>query len=210
MASGQKIFSSLGSFFFPLSCLGCGKGGTSLCSPCARSLPGTRKSPIPGVFSLLDYDDRTVKKALRAFKYRGDREIATVFGELLQKTLAQKIQGDTDSILATIPPGKKRIRAFGFDHMRRIAEYVSSEELRYEKETLYRTREAPRQADIKKKSDRLKNMEGVFAVKNKDLIKEKQIVLIDDIATTGATLTEAKKALLRAGAKNVYCITIAR
>jgi competence protein ComFC len=61
----------------------------------------------------------------------------------------------------------------------------------------------------KSKIEREKNLKGCFAVKNPELIKNKNIILLDDIITTGATMKEARKTLLEAGAKRVICLAVA-
>jgi len=65
------------------------------------------------------------------------------------------------------------------------------------------------QAQIENRQKRIKNIIGSFAVKNKDIIKNRNIILIDDVTTTGATLNEAKKVLREAGAKKIIAFTIA-
>ena len=71
------------------------------------------------------------------------------------------------------------------------------------------TKNTEHQARIKDRRARLKNLSGSFAVKNEGLIKNKNIILIDDITTTGATLAEAKKILKQAGVRKVIAFTVA-
>jgi competence protein ComFC len=72
-----------------------------------------------------------------------------------------------------------------------------------------RTKETEHQAQIADRSFRLKNIRGVFEARNCEEIKNRNIILIDDVITTGATLSEAKKVLERAGARSVIAFTIA-
>jgi predicted amidophosphoribosyltransferase len=85
--------------------------------------------------------------------------------------------------------------------------------LRLENNILIKPRDTEHQARIKDRSARLKNLSGTFAIKdeekNKDFIKGKNIILIDDILTTGATLSEARKVLRQAGARKVIAFTVA-
>ena len=74
---------------------------------------------------------------------------------------------------------------------------------------LIKPQETEHQARIHNRSARLKNIVGSFSVKNEELIKNKNIILIDDITTTGATLTEAKKVLKHAGARKIIAFTVA-
>ena len=78
---------------------------------------------------------------------------------------------------------------------------------------LIKTKETEHQARIKDRSVRLKNLVGSFAIKNEvrnsEFLKGKNIILIDDITTTGATLAEAKKVLKKSGARKVIAFTVA-
>ena len=74
---------------------------------------------------------------------------------------------------------------------------------------LKRVRPTPHQAELKR-SERLKNLRGAFAVGDESLVRGKNLWLVDDVLTTGITLTEAARTLHRAGAKQLYVLTIAR
>lgn len=74
---------------------------------------------------------------------------------------------------------------------------------------LIKPKDTEHQARIKDRSARLKNLSGSFTIKNPEAIKKRNIILIDDITTTGATLNEARKILKRAGARKVIAFTVA-
>lgn len=74
---------------------------------------------------------------------------------------------------------------------------------------LLKPRETEHQARIKARRERMKNIAGTFAVQNEEKIKTRNIILIDDILTTGATLNEAKKILKKAGARKIIAFTVA-
>ena len=80
-----------------------------------------------------------------------------------------------------------------------------------EKNILIKPKETKHQARIHNRGERLKNIIGSFAIKNteKNLLKNRNIILIDDIITTGATLTEARKTLKKAGARKIIAFTVA-
>ncbi|KKS56700.1 MAG: Competence protein F, partial [Candidatus Nomurabacteria bacterium GW2011_GWF1_42_40] len=81
--------------------------------------------------------------------------------------------------------------------------------LKLEKDILIKPKDTKHQAHIENRSERLKNIIGSFTVKNSEIIKGRNIILIDDILTTGATLSEARKVLKRAGARKVIAFTVA-
>lgn len=86
---------------------------------------------------------------------------------------------------------------------------VRGEVLTLEKNVLIKPKDTEHQARIKDRAVRLKNLAGSFAIKSAAFVKGRNIILIDDITTTGATLTEAKKILKQAGARKVIAFTIA-
>ena len=83
------------------------------------------------------------------------------------------------------------------------------ENFKLEKNILIKNKETIHQAHIKNKRERLENLIGTFNVQNKDLIKNRNIILIDDVVTTGATINEAKKELRKNGARKIIAFTIA-
>ncbi len=119
----------------------------------------------------------------------------------------------TDVILIPIPLSKKRLHERGYNQ----AELICSElikldkniNLRYSVDVLIKIKETEHQARIKDRRVRLKNLTGSFGVRNENLIKNRNIILIDDITTTGATLNEAKKVLKLSGARKVIAFTVA-
>lgn len=86
---------------------------------------------------------------------------------------------------------------------------ILNENLTLLNNVLIKTKETEHQVKIKDRRERLKNLSDSFSVKNPEFIKNKNIILIDDVLTTGATLTEAKKILKQFGAKKVIAFTIA-
>jgi competence protein ComFC len=78
-----------------------------------------------------------------------------------------------------------------------------------ENKVLMKTKETRSQVCVKNRAERLRNIRGSFCVRNAEKIKGKNILIVDDVTTTGATLAEAKKVLRKSGAKSVMCITLA-
>ena len=82
--------------------------------------------------------------------------------------------------------------------------------VRFLPDVLYKKKDTVSQVEIKDRKKRLENVKGVFAVKNPEAIKNKVIILIDDVTTTGATLAEASHILKQSGAKKVIGVVVAR
>lgn len=206
-------------FLLPESCFGCGKNEVMLCESCVRSIPPPVFSGSKDIISLFDYRNKTIRKALWALKYRGGRRMGKILGGLMYVRMIKTIEDEEvesdfkQAILIPIPLSKKRLRERGFNQSEILAEEVSYEDqgknFIVETSVLYRARDTGSQALIKDKETRMNNVKGCFAVNNKNKILGKNIILIDDITTTGATLEEAKMALVDNGARCVIAFTVA-
>ena len=205
-------------FLLPESCLGCGKNGIMLCEPCVESIPPPAYSESKDMISLFDYRNRLIRKALWALKYRGGRRMGKILGRLMYAKATKVVKSgqiennSNKAILIPIPLSKKRLRERGFNQSEILAEEMSyrdqGEKFTVETSVLYRTRDTGSQALIKDRKTRMNNVKGCFAVNNKNKILGKNIILIDDITTTGATLEEAKKVLVDNGAERVIAVTV--
>lgn len=206
-------------FLVPESCLGCGAAGVTLCDVCLRGIPPPPYAESKDIISLFDYRNKIVRKALWALKYRGGRRIGKIFSGLIHARIIKTIQSEQAAhdfkqpIIIPIPLSKKRLRERGFNQSEILAEELSyrGEQKIFTVETsvLYRTRDTGSQALIKDRGARMNNVKDCFAVSNKNKIVGKNIILIDDITTTGATLEEAKKVLVDNGARRVIAFTVA-
>lgn len=206
----KKVINSILNFLFPQKCTGCGKENELLCRKCLGKIGFSSLIKDKNIFSASDYNDEIIKKAVWMLKYRGIKQLAEPLAELMRQRLWQKISKGA-WIIIPIPVSKKRFKERGFNQTELIAkEFALKTDLEIKKDILYKTKETPTQVSIKNKEERLKNLNGAFSVKNPDLIKSKNIILIDDVSTTGATITEARKVLRGAGAKRVIAIVVAR
>ncbi len=135
------------------------------------------------------------------------------FENFLEQNYSGKI------IIAPIPPSKSGGKKRGYNQSEIIARALfenASFASCIEKNILEKIKQTERQATIHERARRLKNMEGAFAINDKYLagkfknyLNDKIIILVDDVTTTGATLHDARRALLSAGANTVLAITIA-
>jgi competence protein ComFC len=185
---------------------------------------------IDGMTVGVDYSDELVKKIIHKFKYGG---VTNAARDLVEKFLGQKIcrdvfcgvnlQGSTvsvapiETIITFIPmhPDKERKRGYNQSEIlaREIGEIVNLSV----KKLLKRTKYTESQMSVKKMKDRKKNVEGIFRPSplwgygTASLIfDEMKVILIDDVATTGATLFEATRVLKENGVKSVWGMVLAR
>lgn len=172
---------------FPIQCLGCQKYDQWICQKCLNGL--TDQS----------YNNPLLKKAIHAFKYKFVKDLAKPLATLILK----KINFDYDFIVP-VPLHPRRLRWRGFNQAELLAKEINQNKLL---NCLIKTKNTKPQTQLSEKQ-RKQNIKGAFkCIFN---LKNKKILLIDDVETSGSTLQECKKALLEAGAEGVYCLTLAK
>jgi len=219
----NTILNGILNIVFPVKCVSCGKNGKDFCLKCLSDAPLAERETAKWIFPLYDYRHPSIKKALQLFKYNGKKRLANIFAEILYGKIIEELselsvmENFTNAILIPIPLSAKRYRERGFNQ----AELICKELIKLDKEKnfslenniLIKPRETEHQARIHNRTERLKNIIGSFSIKNEkeniSKIKGRNIILIDDITTTGATLNEAKKTLKQAGARKVIAFTVA-
>ncbi len=209
------IFKGFLGLLFPQKCLSCGAKNVILCDKCLNSLPEAPITENRAIFAATSYQDEIVKKAIRLLKYHGIKVLAEPFSDLIFKrivmTLPEFMRDLNKTLIIPIPLSKKRHRERGFNQSELIGSFLSDKmSIRMANNVLYKIKETISQVEIRDRNKRLKNLEGAFEVKNEEIIKNKNIILIDDIATTGATLNETRRVLRQAGAKKVIGIVVAK
>ena len=117
--------------------------------------------------------------------------------------------GDID-VISWVPLSKKRLRKRGYNQAQLLAETVSRELDIPAEATLVKTVDNPTQSGTKNAGERAKNVRGVYSTEDPKNIRGKAVLLIDDVVTTGSTLSECAKTLVNDGALYVYCAAIAR
>ena len=169
------------------------------------------------IFSRYDYRQKEVREMIRYLKNHEDRELinslANELSELIFDYLAeqQELSYFVEPIVIPTPLSKRRLRERGFNQVallaKKVARQVGGE---YRDDILTRIRHTEKQALIRERKRRFENVRGVYALKRG---KEKQvggrdIILVDDLSTTGATLLELRRVVRRAGARKVIAVTI--
>lgn len=207
---------------FPVKCMLCGKTGMDLCLDCLKEAPSAERESAKWIFPLYDYRHPTIKKSLWLLKYKGKKRLVNVFAEIIYDKILEELselsvmENFVEPILIPIPLSPKRYHERGYNQAELICRELikinnlrDGIDLKLENNVLIKIKETEHQARIKNRNIRLKNLIGSFVVKNSELIKNRNIILIDDITTTGATLSEARKNLKQAGARKVIAFTVA-
>lgn len=197
-------------FLFPQKCFGCGAENEILCEECVGRIDRANPPAAGGVFAASNYSDPILRKTIWLLKYKKTKNAAEPLTRLLRRRVWDKIKLK-DAIVIPVPLSKKRFRERGFNQAEEIARRLQKMVLcEMRNDILLKTIHTTSQVSIKDKKRRLDNLKGSFAVKNPEAVTGKNIILIDDVCTTGATIGEAKKVLKSAGAKKVIAIVVAR
>lgn len=151
--------------------------------------------------------DSPVQNGLHTIKYR--RNIG------LGESIAMQMEGFVRSLgwpvesLIPIPLGKKRLKERGYNQVGLVARPLAYQVgWSYEPQALWKTRETRSQVGLNV-SQRRENVENAYQA-DPNVVKQRSIVIMDDVATTGSTIAACTQALLAAGARDVYVLTIAR
>ena len=200
---------------FPRRCPFCGRvteGGALLCAKCAAELPVTGEHPVvEGTFgrcaSPLYYEGQ-VREALLRFKFRGGLGSTDCFGELLCDCAAGAFSGEFDTV-SWVPVSDKRRRERGFDQSFELCRAACRHWGVEPTPTLRKTVHTKPQSGIHDAAERRANVLGVYEAIAPNVWGRK-ILLVDDILTTGATLTECARVLRECGAAEVVCLTLGR
>jgi len=172
-----------------------------LCNQCQKKPPSYKALRSWTVF------ENPIRNALHRLKYRRDIGL----GEALAGQMSVFVSGlnwPIDVVLP-IPLSKKRLSERGYNQVGMIALPLSLQlGLTYYPEALTRVKETRSQVGLSA-AERKTNVQGAFRANPKKVVG-RVVLLVDDVATTGATLSSAADALYRAGAKDVYAVTIAR
>jgi competence protein ComFC len=151
--------------------------------------------------ALYVYND-FLKEVIAKLKYRGDAEIIKAFHPPM-KRLVKKY--DSKHIVVPIPLSKERNYERGFNQAELLAREISSNVQLLLKRSTHEQKQSK-----KNRQERMKKRENPFEIEETTIIKGVNILLVDDIYTTGSTLRYAAKALINAGARSVSSLTIGR
>lgn len=215
----MSFFSNVLDLLFPPRCVFCQsflkKGERDICNACEVSLPRTdeRTAGQTGEFyelclAPLFYKD-CVRESLHRFKFKGMIGYASCYGRLMCACIRQNMPEKYD-LITWVPLSHKRMKSRGYDQAALLGMALALEMNDVAVETLTKTRDNPAQSSLGGASTRRANVSGIYDVRDPELIHDKTILLVDDIVTTGSTLSECAHTLLTAGAKRVYCVAVAR
>ncbi|MFA5146273.1 MAG: ComF family protein [Candidatus Omnitrophota bacterium] len=238
MKSAGVIAKSILNLVYPLRCALCGKdldplGRSGVCAACLHTVrrnpgPHCRKcgrsvQDGPGLCaecrthhfhfemarSACLYEG-ALKELIRLFKYKGRISLGRTLSSFLIDLACEDkdLLGGIDTV-TYVPVQEALLRKREFNHSKVLAARLGDESGIPLADMLQKTRSTKRQNELSR-AGRLTNLRGAFRAARRSAVSGKNILIVDDVMTTGATLDECAKTLLDAGAGKVRCLTLAR
>jgi ComF family protein len=150
-----------------------------------------------------------VRTLIHQFKYKKHMCLATPLGLLLTNLLLQKTIGELDFVVP-VPLHWKKKRERGFNQSELMAKKISRKlSIPISTNNLFRVKNTLSQTQLSR-TQRQKNVKGAFKVKKPEMFFRKNVLLVDDVLTTGMTASECAKSLENAGTNKVFLIALAR
>jgi ComF family protein len=233
-SSFVKIWETVLDILFPPLCTLCEKTMNrderedGICASCISSIPVKTAFTCPKcrarlaenkkvchkdmpfyLAAALPYGDERVKKLIWKLKYEKHTYAARSLARLMREHLEAVGVSPSDFTFVPIPLHKSRERERGFNQSELIGAFIANAfQLPFERKALIRIKKTSAQAETKNRNERKENMAGAFSARE-SIVKNKNIFLVDDVYTSGATIEEAVRTLKKAGAKHVVALVAA-
>jgi len=209
---------------YPLLCEQCFKNipinNSFYCPFCHNRLPELKNFCHPQVKYILaaasSYQNTAIRETIHALKFQSVKKAAETLNQIINLYL-EKIShhllanfNNQNSVIIPVPLHPKKERKRGFNQSLLIAEILAGYlKTDIEKEVLFKSKNTPSQTEVANEK-RKENVQNSFGVKNNKKIAGKNIILVDDVFTTGATLNEAVKVLKSTNVKKIIAFVIAK
>lgn len=204
---------------FPEHCLGCKNRGSSLCPLCSASIRKAERETSRDISALYDYRDPLIKRAIWSLKYYKKRSLGGTLGKFLYEAFIEEIadisqftKGQSIYVIP-VPLSRTRKKMRGYNQAEAIAKgFCTSDQNKiFELQTKIISKKVNTlpQARITNRVARLKNIKNAFELNSHVMIEGRTIIVIDDVTTTGGTMTEIIQLLKKSGAKKVVGFAVA-
>jgi len=176
-----------------------------LCLDCKREKYSFEFSRSTGIY------DKVLKKCIHLFKYYGEKKLAKPLGKLMVDSLVKNDEFKRKiDLIIPVPLHRNDLKKRGFNQSvllgKVTGDYLS---IPVRENVLVKKKLTPFQVNLSKKERKI-NILRAFSVEKPEEIKGKNILILDDVFTTGATVEECTKELMKARAKNIFVLTLAR
>ncbi|MEG1857824.1 MAG: ComF family protein [Pseudoflavonifractor sp.] len=215
----NRAFSCLLDLLFPPRCVFCGRilshGTGGICPECQRSLPWLTEGEAEQTIEFcsccaapLRYQG-AVRKSIHRYKFKGAQGYAGAYGALVAQCVRDHLAGRYD-LITWVPLSQKRRRERGYDQAFLLSSAAALALDSVALETLRKVRHTDAQSGLDGASARRANVMGAYEAVDPALVAGRRVLLVDDVITTGATLSECARILRTAGASDVVCATLTR
>lgn len=158
----------------------------------------------------MGYYDGILRKAIHLLKYKLKNNLVFPLGNLMADRMQSFLNGAPYHLIIPVPLHTRRLRERGFNQALSLAHFISKKyKTPLDGCTLTRKRHTKPQVGLSEQ-DRRDNVRGAFLLLKSDKVVDKDILLVDDVYTSGNTVEECSKVLLKAGAHKVDVLTLAR
>lgn len=189
-------------------------GKILICEKCKENLPrtlnaGRQKTTFVSACIAPFYYEKYVKESLHRFKFFSCTGYARAYAPYLADLIREEF-GDSFDLITWVPISRKRMKKRGYDQAKLLAQAVGKLLGTKPVRTLRKVRDTPPQSLAGDAEKRRNNIAGAYAVWKPQRFVGKRILIIDDIITTGSTISECARMLGKAGADQILCATVAR
>jgi len=234
----KQIREKILDIIFPKFCISCKKEGSYLCEDCKSTIEildsqyclckkpkrlkivgkcqECQKNPLDGLYAATNYKNNLVKSLIKNFKYEPffAKEITKELADLILDHLMLSevnLKEFEDFYLLPVPLEKSREKWRGFNQSEEIAKILSLKlnSRLFLENPIKKIKKTLPQSVLSEK-ERKQLIKGTFKLIDKKSVKNKKIIIIDDVYTTGATLQEISRILKKSGAKQVFGMVVAR
>ena len=191
-------------------CIKCGLPMQTAASHYCKNCVDTYKSiPYEFLRGICLYDE-PVKECIHQLKYSAKEYIVTFLADILCDYIQTQEELCAVDLVVPVPLHWWRKINRGYNQSELISIVVANKiNLRFYSGNLFRKRHTKPQVNLTR-DERMKNTHGAFGVKHPEVFKNKSLLLIDDVCTTGSTIENCAYVLKSAGAKKIYCLTVVR
>ena len=202
---------------FPPKCAFCKSvlkdGEKEICGKCKKALPYIPDAHVIrkgdyGRCAVTFYYEDMVPKGIHGLKFEGRQHCAAHFAPYMAQTVAEHFSGEFDAV-TFVPISARRLRQRGYDQSALLAGEMAKLWGVEALPTLKKIRHTKAQSTIAAPEERRANVLGAYAPLENAEIKGRRLLLVDDVLTTGSTMSACVSVLRRAGAVNVVCAALA-
>lgn len=214
----NALLARLLDLLYPPKCVFCGRllqaDEAGWCGECQKSLPwmeeGVPEKPCPPATRCVAplWYQGEARESFHRYKFRGRDLYAPAYGALMTQCVRDRLGLGFD-LVVWVPLSRKRRRQRGYDQAELLARVLARELDKPALPALRKVRDTVEQSSLRA-AGRARNVSGVYEAVEAEAIAGKRVLLVDDIVTTGSTLSACAQALLDAGAGEVWAAVFAR